>query len=198
MHYVIQSSPQPYEVLLLPLSTLTALYNKKGRIVITISQMRLLRHRKEGLLQGQRTGSSPLQSKTHPKLSSLLQEASPDYLSSWGELLEPTVRKILKTPAIHISQDPPPPRGFQARCLDKHLLEFRDKGVFSGTGLPGQSPSSLKAPNNRTCNYILLSIVSCCVVHFVSSAQLEAGGQEVSAPLWWAPRVQRAQNSLGD
>lgn len=136
-------------------------------------------------------------SKTHAKLGSLLQKASPDHLSSWGELLEPTVRKILKTPAMHQSR-PPPPRGFQARRLDKHLLEFRYKGVFSGTGLPGQSSSSLKAPNNLTCNYILLCIVSCCVVNFVSSAQLEAGGQEVSPTLWWAPRVQRAQNSLGD
>lgn len=69
-------------------------------------------------------------------------------------------------------------RGFQARLLTKHLLEFRHKGTFNRTGLPGQSSSSVKAPNNLACNYILSCIVSDCVVNFVSSAQLEAGGQE--------------------
>lgn len=67
-------------------------------------------------------------------------------------------------------------RGFQARLLTKHLLEFRHKGTFNRTGLPGQSSSSVKAPNNLACNYILSCIVSDCVVNFVSSAQLEAGG----------------------
>lgn len=94
------------------------------------------------------------------------------------------------------TSEPTPPRGFQARLLAKYLLEFRHKRVFSRAGLPGQSSSSLKAPNNLACNYILLCIVSCCVVNFVSSAQLEAGGHGASLTLWWAPRVQRAQNSL--
>lgn len=87
----------------------------------------------------------------------------------WSTRLN-TLRKLLQYSRAKT------PRGFQARLLTKHLLEFRHKGTFNRAGLPGQSSSSLKAPNNLACNYILWYIVSYCVVNFVSSAQLEVGG----------------------